>query len=185
MTATRADPKTHATAGQTLKIDPANMVVRAVISTADADRAGDVILPAGLRNADEFLRNPVVLWAHQRSLPPIGTCERLTIEPGRIIAETKFSQSSPFARDVFNLYAEGVLRGWSVGFVPAKAVPIPTTRGRPAGGTCYPVWDLLEYSAVPVPENPQALTLAVRKGLVQDSDLRHWLVRDVLAGLIA
>ena len=31
-------------------------------------------------NADEFLRNPVVLWAHQRSLPPIGTCERLTIE---------------------------------------------------------------------------------------------------------
>ncbi|HKB04869.1 MAG TPA: HK97 family phage prohead protease [Gemmataceae bacterium] len=183
MTTARAEPKTHATAGRTLTVDPAQMVVRAVISTAAPDRAGDVIVPVGLRNADEFLRNPVVLWAHQRSLPPIGTCERLTIEADRIIAETKFSQSSPFARDVFGLYAEGVLRGWSVGFVPTRAVPMPVSRDRPRGGTCYPEWDLLEYSAVPVPENPQALTLAVRKGLVKDAELRHWLVRDVLAAL--
>ena len=30
---------------------------------------------------------------------------------------------------------------------------------------------------------PQALTLAVRKGLVKDAELRHWLVRDVLGAL--
>jgi phage head maturation protease len=185
MTATRADPKIHATAGHTLRVDPANMIVRAVISTAAPDRGGDVIVPAGLRNADEFLRNPVVLWAHQRSLPPIGTCERLTIEADRVVAETKFSASSPFAADVFKLYAEGVLRGWSVGFVPAKVVPIPKGRGQTAGGICYPEWDLLEYSAVPIPENPEALTLAVRKGFIKDADLRGWLVRDVLAALIA
>jgi hypothetical protein len=183
MTTVRADPRTHATPGQTLRIDSSKMLVRAVISTNTPDRAGDVMIPAGLRNADEFHRNPVVLWAHQRSLPPIGTCERLTIEPDRVIAETKFSASSPFAADVFRLYAEGVLRGWSVGFVPTKVFPIPPTRDQPAGGVCYPEWDLLEYSAVPVPENPQALTLAVRKGLVKDADLRHWLVRDVLSAL--
>jgi HK97 family phage prohead protease len=182
--AIRADPKTHASRGQTLSVDPANLLVRAVISTNTPDRAGDVIVPKGLRNADEFLRNPVVLWAHQRSLPPIGTCERLTIESDRIIAETKFSASSPFAQDVFKLYAEGVLRGWSIGFVPTKVEPRPTTRGRPVG-VCFPEWDLLEYSAVPIPENPQALTLAVRKGVVKDAELRHWLVRDVLAALIA
>src|SRR3954464_8961574 len=168
MNAVRADPKIHASRGQTLSVDPANMLVRAVISTSSPDRAGDVIVPAGLRNADEFLRNPVVLWAHQRSLPPSGTCERLTIEAARIVAETKFSASSPFAQDVFKLYAEGVLRGWSVGFVPAKVVPIPAARGKGAAGVCYPEWDLLEYSAVPIPENPQALTLAVKKGLVKD-----------------
>ena len=183
MTTARADPKTFATPGRTLTVDPDRMTVRAVISTHDPDRAGDVIVPAGLRNADEFLRNPVVLWAHQRTMPPIGTCERLTIEPDRVIAETKFSAASPFARDVFALYAEGVLRGWSVGFVPVKAHPVRPARDRPATGTCYPEWDLLEYSAVPVPENPQALTLAVRKGLVKDADLRHWLIRDVLGGL--
>jgi phage head maturation protease len=184
MTTIRADPKTFATPGQTLKVDPSNMIVRAVISTSTPDRAGDMILPVGLRNADEYLQNPVVLWAHQRSLPPIGTCERLTIDADRIIAETKFSASSPFAQDVFNLYAEGVLRGWSVGFVPARAYPIPPTSDQPQGGLCYPEWDLLEYSAVPVPENPQALTLAVRKGMIKDVDLRRWLVRDVLAALI-
>ena len=185
MTVIRADPKTHATAGLTLKVDPSQMIVRAVISTNTPDRAGDIIVPAGLRNADEYLRNPVVLWAHQRALPPIGTCERLTIEPDRIIAETRFAPSSTFARDVFTLYAEGVLRGWSVGFVPAQVHPIPPSRAKSSGGVCYPEWDLLEYSAVPIPENPQALTLAVRKGLVKDADLRHWLVRDVLAALIA
>jgi Escherichia/Staphylococcus phage prohead protease len=184
MTTIRADPKTHASPGLTLKVDPAQMIVRAVISTSTPDRAGDIVVPTGLRNADEYLRNPVVLWAHQRSLPPIGTCERLTIQPDRIIAETKFTASSPFARDVFTLYAEGVLRGWSVGFIPVQANPIASRRSRP-GGTCYPEWDLLEYSAVPVPENPQALTLAINKGFVKDADLRRWLVRDVLAALIA
>ena len=120
MTAPRADPKILAFPGQTLKVDESKMIVRSIISTTAPDRAGDVILPAGLRNADEYLRNPVVLWAHQRSLPPIGICERLTLEADRIIAETKFSASSPFAQDVFKLYAEGVLRGWSIGFVPAR-----------------------------------------------------------------
>ena len=128
------DPRYHAVPGQTLRVDPSKMVVRAVISTSAPDRVGDVIMPAGLRNADEFLRNPVVLWAHQRSMPPIGTCDRLTIEPDRIVAETKFSAASPFAVDVFNLYAEGVLRGWSVGFLPGKAYPLPHGRGRSPGG---------------------------------------------------
>ena len=36
-------------------------------------------------------------------------------------------------------------------------------------------WDLLEYSAVPIPENPGALTVALQKGLVRDPSLRHWL----------
>jgi phage head maturation protease len=185
MSTIRADPLTHASAGQTLKVDPSAMLVRSVISTPIPDRAGDVMLPGGLRNAEEFLRNPVVLWAHQRTLPPIGTCERLVIEPDRIIAETKFSASSAFAQDVFKLYAEGVLRGWSIGFVPVRAHPIQPTRDNPQSGTSYSLWDLLEYSAVPVPENPEALTLAIRKGMIHDADLRHWLVRDVLAALIA
>ena len=36
-------------------------------------------------------------------------------------------------------------------------------------------WELLEYSAVPIPENPGALTLALQKGLVKTSELRDWL----------
>ena len=155
-----------------LDADPASLVIRSVISTSDPDRVGDVVVPAGLRNRDEFLKNPVVLWAHQRSMPPIGVCKSLDVQPDRIVAETQFAKGVPFAEDVFRLYAQGILRAWSIGFVPRRAMP--TRRGQRIDE-----WDLLEYSAVPVPENPAALTLAVQKGIVSDSTLKQWLVQSV------
>jgi hypothetical protein len=166
-----------------LAIDPAQRTVTAVITTSSADRAGDVVAPAGIANVDEFLLNPVVLWAHQRALPPIGTCLALDVQPHRVVAVTKFAAGVPLAEDVFRLYEQGVLRGWSVGLLPRRASPRPGRRG-----TRIDEWDLLEYSAVPVPENPEALTLAVEKGLVTDPRLRRFIARysaDALSDLVA
>ncbi len=166
-----------------LAVDAAARTVTAVISSAAPDRAGDVIVPAGLRNAEGFLLNPVVLWAHQRTLPPVGTCVALDVQPTRVVAVTKFAEGVPLADDVFRLYEQGVLRGWSVGLLPARVTPRPGRRG-----VRIDQWDLLEYSAVPVPENPEALTLAVEKGLVHDRGLRAWLRRwcaDPFAELVA
>lgn len=172
-------PHAHLTIdSRTETIDPANMMVRSIITSREPDRGGDIVLPGGLRNRDEYLKNPVVLWAHQRSIPPIGICQSLDVHPDRIIAETRFAASSPLAADVFRLYAEGILRGWSIGFLPVKTTPI---RG---GGMRVDQWDLLEYSAVPVPENPAALTMAVRKGFIDNPEVRRWLIRDVLVELI-
>ncbi len=175
----RADPRTRITVhSRTETIDPDRMIVSSVISTNDPDRAGDIVVPTGLRNSDEYLSNPVVLWAHQRFMPPIGVCQALKILPDRIVAETKFASSSPLAADVFRLYVEGVLRGWSIGFLPVKTSPLRS-------GVRVEEWDLLEYSAVPVPENPGALTVAVQKGLIASPTLRRWLIRDVLGDLFA
>ena len=103
----RADP-----AARTLHLDATKMILRSVITTIEPDRGGDVVMPMGLRNAEEFLLNPVVLWAHNRTVvPPIGTCQWLDLQPRRIVAETKFAQNVPFAEDVFRLYEQGVLRG--------------------------------------------------------------------------
>jgi len=174
----RADP-----AAVTLNIDAGKLCVRSVISTADPDRAGDVVIPTGLRNVEEYLLNPVVLWAHNRTqFPPIGLCEWLDVQPRRIVAETRFAQGVPFAEDIFRLYEQGVLRGWSIGFVPRKAyrhgqrglLPLAKESG---SGLRVEEWDLLEYSAVPIPENPGALTIALQKGLVRDEPLREWLMR--------
>jgi phage head maturation protease len=172
----RADPT-----AATLSIDAGKMLIRSVITTDRPDRSGDVVIPAGLRNADEFLLNPVVLWAHNRSaVPPIGTCTWLDIQPHRIVAETKFAQGVPFAEDVFRLYEQGILKGWSIGFLPRKA-------GRRHGGLRFDEWELLEYSAVPIPDNPGAVTLAIQKGYVRDPYLKDWLCRrrDVLSRLVA
>jgi uncharacterized protein len=169
----------------TTKVDRPNRIVRSVITSRGADRSGDVVIPSGLLNARQYLRNPVVLWAHQRTWPPIGACQKLEIIDDRIIAETKFSESSQLATDVFNLYAEGILRGWSIGFVPQEAIRRPPSKECPNGSYCFMKWDLLEYSAVPIPDNPEALTLAICKGTVSDRQLRGWLIQDVLAALHA
>jgi hypothetical protein len=180
MNAPRADPVHYQAqlSGQTVTIDPSKMMVRSIISTPQPDRTGDVILPEGLLNPEIYLRNPVVLWAHQRTIPPIGSCQYLEISPDHLLAETKFSSTSPLALDVFKLYAEGILRAWSIGFLPRKAFP------RRGGGLLVEQWELLEYSAVPIPENPEALTYAIQKGFVRDPALIDWWTHDVLGALI-
>lgn len=165
-----------------LAADPGTLMLRAVISTAEQDRAGDIVVPAGLRNAAEYLQNPVVLWAHNSStLPPIGTCRGLDVQPDRVIADTQFAAGVPLAEDLFRLYEQGILRGWSIGFIPLQATVLPAPRGDQARprrrGLRIEAWDLLEYSAVPIPENPGALTVALQKGLVHDGALRAWLAR--------
>jgi HK97 family phage prohead protease len=161
----RADP-----AAQTLAIDSQKRTIRSVITTIQPDRVGDVIIPTGLRNAEDYLLNPIVLWAHSRqTLPPLGICDWLDIQPHRIVAQTRFAKDVPFAEDVFRLYEQGILRGWSIGFVPRKAV-------RTASGLRVQEWDLLEYSAVPIPANPEAVTIAIQKGLIQDDQFREWLI---------
>lgn len=183
MPLTRSDPATL-----TLAVNAESLTVRSVISTIDPDRAGDVVIPTGIQNADDYLLNPVVLWAHNRTqFPPIGVCEWLDVQPRRIVAETRFARGVPFAEDVFRLYEQGILRGWSIGFVPRQA----RRESRPNGATGLRVltWDLLEYSAVPIPENPDAVTVAIEKGLIRDPDLCDWLslaskAPDVLMELI-
>ena len=69
--------------------------------------------------------------------------------------------------------------------MPHRVRPRQTRSGR---GVRIDEWDLLEYSAVPVPENPEALTLAVEKGMVHDRRLCDWLRRwcvDPFAELVA
>ena len=120
----------------TLATDATNLAVRCVITTVDPDRSGDVIVPTGLKNLEEYLLNPVVLWAHDRfRVPPIGTCEWLDVQPRRVVAETRFAEGVAFAEDVFELYDHGVLRGWSIGFVPRKAHRTPTRSNRSATGS--------------------------------------------------
>lgn len=182
MPLTRADPSTR-----TLDVNADKLTVRSVISTIDPDRAGDIVIPTGIQNADDYLLNPIVLWAHNRSrFPPIGVCEWLDVQPRRIVAQTRFARGVPFAEDVFRLYEQGVLRGWSIGFVPRQAKRELRRDG--STGLRVQTWDLLEYSAVPIPENPDAVTVAIEKGYVRDPYLLELLLEsasnDVLGELL-
>lgn len=145
-----------------LSIDLNNASVGSVISTDDRSQDGDVLLTAGIDLAG-FEKNPVVLFNHDPD-KPIARGEQLTKESNRLSGHTFFAQSNPFAMQVFALYAERVLRGWSIRAMPDwdRAEIMPGAAGR-MPSYIFPVSRLIEYSAVTLPDNLECVTRALTK----------------------
>lgn len=150
------------------------------ISTDIMDRDKEVILPAGIRKTN-FDLNPVVLWAHMYAVPPIAKALWTKRDGTRWLSKPQFANYD-FAQLVFDLYADEFMRAWSIGFIPTEGKSRRPTeadlKSRPdwAGVSCiHEECELLEYSAVPVPCNPDALALAVQaavtKGVKVPQDL--------------
>lgn len=135
--------------------------LRFTISTASTDRDRDQINPAGWR-LDAYRQNPVVLWAHSYHDLPVAKATSIGIEAGRLVAEAEFVPAgiSPFADTVYQLVKGGFLSATSVGFRPLKWM-----RNEERGGYDIEEADLMEFSIVPVPSNPEALVEARAAGV--------------------
>lgn len=139
------------------------------ISTAAIDRDLDSINPKGW-NLDAFRKNPICLFAHDYSSLPIGKCTDIKIVGGKLIASTEFADHE-MAETVLRLVDGGFLNATSVGFRPIKYSLNETRKG-----VDYEQQELLEYSIVPVPANPEALI--VRRELIGDVKLlQDWAVK--------
>lgn len=147
-------------------IDVEARTVRHLISSSRADRAGDVVRQDGL-DFTEFKRNPVVPWAHNYDKPPVGRNMSLTVGADETQAVTRFAET-PFAEEIFQLYVDDVLRAWSIGFRP-KRWNVMMDDQDSFVGVEYLEAEVYEYSGVVVPMNPDALTLAVKRGVVRDT----------------
>lgn len=166
-------------------IDREARTVKNYISTDAKDRDNEVIQHRGVV-LDDYKKNPIVPWAHDYRGLPIGKNLWIKSDKKGLVAKTYFL-THDFAEDVFDLYTKDIhgtgpaMKAWSVGFVPLKwkdAKPSEEDRNSydrgemPAGvRRTYTKWLLLEYSAVPVPCNPEALTLMVEKGLIKNKKL--------------
>lgn len=126
-----------------------------VLSTDDVDRHGDVVSADGWR-LEAYLRNPVLLWAHDYRHPAIGRAVSVWSEPHRLLAKMEFAPSA-FAQEVASLYACGFQWGVSVGFRPIRWEERRDARTGAFLGLRYLEQELLEVSAVPVPANRHAL----------------------------
>lgn len=128
-----------------------------VVASTDAiDRDGESIDPKGWE-LNNFQKNPVILWAHNYNELPIGVAEKVFIDDEKgLVVSGRFAseEANPKAGQVKRLYEENILRAVSVGFIPKER-----------NGTLITKAELLEVSFVPVPSNPQALALAVAKGV--------------------
>src|SRR5262249_54431553 len=79
-------------------------------------------------------------------------------------------EANPIAKIAHALYSGGFLKAVSVGFIPVKwedgTAQTPYRRK-------YTEQELLEVSAVAIPANPNALTLALKSGALQRADLEN------------
>lgn len=135
--------------------------LRALISAETVDRSSERLLAAGVE-LDNYLRNPVLLWSHDASLPPIGRAVAVEPEPGVGVWAVNEFAPTPFAQEIAGLYRDGFLNAFSVGFRPLEL----DTRQRVPGqqGATILRWELVEQSAVAVPANPDALVAAAATG---------------------
>jgi len=136
-----------------------------IISTEDTDRDQDLISVDGW-DLDNYKQNPVILWAHDSRKPPIAKSINIATEDNKLKSTALFMsrEMSSFAYSVGQMYKEGFLNAVSVGFRPLKAKWAPDEESRPYG-IDYFKQELLEYSCVPVPANPNALIDAKNFGI--------------------
>lgn len=124
--------------------------VRFVISTDAVDRDNDTIDPKGW-DLKAYLKNPVVLWAHDYRALPVGRAVSVVMRDGQLISDMEFA-THDFAETVYQLVKGGFLKATSVGFRPSKYVINDERQGLD-----FKEQELMEYSIVPVPANPEAL----------------------------
>jgi hypothetical protein len=136
------------------------------------DRDGDIIRVNGWM-LENYLKNPVFLWAHNYSSVPLGATSQIIRRrnPGRLeFKDIRFPTEglNPFADMILQLYQQGIINASSVGFLPYKWQELEKSE---TADEEPPMWkwgiefikqELLELSGCPVPSNPSALQNAIK-----------------------
>jgi len=133
------------------------------LSTFDLDRFGERVDPAGW-DFSQFVKNPVVEWAHRYDIPAIGKIEGLAVDDKGLHGLVIFNDKSfdAFGWGIGERVKAGVIRAGSVGFRVLE-IEIPNKEDAPNGGKdgtslIFRKQELLEFSICNVPANPYALT---------------------------
>tara|TARA_R100000808_G_C2150515_1_gene159277 strand:+ start:1166 stop:1960 length:795 start_codon:yes stop_codon:yes gene_type:complete len=141
--------------GYVEKIDKKETTVVGVASTSSIDRSGDTVSVKGW-DFEDFRKNPVLTWNHDLSKPPIGKVMWIKEDGGKITFKAKFNEASQFNKTISKMYKDGFLNAFSVGFKPTEMEP------NEKGGMNFLKQQLLELAAVTVPDNQDALAIAVK-----------------------
>jgi HK97 family phage prohead protease len=148
-------------------VDDENYTINGVFSTDDEDRHGEIV------NQDswilnDYLKNPVVLFAHDHQQPAIGKVLTLGFnEDGNLEGTIQFAAKEyEFANTIFKLYKGGYMRAFSVGF-QNEVVEYDEEENKVTLKKNH----LFEVSTVNVPAN--ALALAKSKGIDTSALEKH------------
>ena len=137
------------------------------ISKEVVDRDGDILRASGV-DFSNYMKNPVFLSFHNSREFPLGKVTKFWVEGNEVKAVVYFPTLEELSTDpnnasekaklvdfTYHCYKTGMLNAVSVGFIPIEW--IETDNG-------YDIlkWELLEFSAVAVPANQDAIAQAVK-----------------------
>lgn len=141
-------------------VDKVNFTVDGVFSAEVEDRQGEIVVQSGWL-LENYMKNPVVLWAHKSDEPPIAKMLQIGVNGSTNQLEGKMQfavNEYDFAGTIFKLIDGGYQSAFSAGFINNK-YEIDQQNDK-----VYLVEnELLEMSVVPVPANQ--LALAKSKGI--------------------
>ena len=142
-----------------------------IISTDTVDRMNDTVAVDGW-DTENFLKggSGPVLFAHSYWSPPVGKSTSVKVVDGKLVGNVEFAaEVSDFAREIRDLVSFGAITSASVGFRP-KLWAFNEERG----GFDFLEHELLEFSMVPVPANPDAVIQARAAG-IDTVEIQKWV----------
>lgn len=142
------------------------------IATSDVDRAGDIMVMAGVQ-LDNFRKNPQFLWQHGLTPLPLHTLGRIlevraTDNALYALAEYANEEVFAFAEQIHRMDQKGYLPANSIGFRPIE------WEENEHGGFTFLKWELVEVSKVDLPMNPNAIDAS---SVVTLAGASEWLAR--------
>ena len=165
--------------------DIGERTVRFTISKEVVDRDGDILRASGV-DFTNYMKNPVFLSFHNSREFPLGKVVRFWVEGNTVKADVYFptveelsthpEQASEKAKLVdftYHCYKTGMLNAVSVGFIPLEWEEIKD--GNMIIGWDIKRWELLEFSAVAVPANQDAIAEAVKSFGLDESVVKEYL----------
>lgn len=163
-------------AGQTLPYGQ----VEFIVSNSATDRYGESIVMEGI-NTEKYMSNPVVLWGHDYNALPLGRTLRLRKDGGNLIALVQFDTDlSEFANTVYQQILRGTISAASIGgLVQSYGLNEDNT----TDWATIAELEMVEWSVVAVPANPEALVLSKAFG-IEEQELKKQYIDFVASAII-
>ena len=153
--------------------------VQFTISKEVVDRDGDILRAGGV-DFTNYMKNAVFLGFHNPHDFPLGKVTKFWVEGDSVKAIVYFPTLEELSSDLENVsdeaktidfvyyaYKTGLLNAVSVGFIPLEWTETKT-------GYDITKWELLEFSAVAVPANQDAIAEAVKSFGLDESVVKDF-----------
>ena len=129
------------------------------VSSEAVDRAGDIVVQAGIDTRDFMATGGTVLWQHD-PMQPIARALECKIVNGKLRALVQFPPAnvSRTADEVYGLILANVVNSASIGFKAVESEPVDPAR--PYAGRRFLRSELMEFSFVSIPCAPEATIIA-------------------------